>query len=213
MADIRTTGLLDDFNRADENPLSGGGNWAFNQFLSNQLKLASNTAVGIDASTFQGSYWTPSTFSDDMEVWGTVSGDAGENNTGWLLGFMKEMDGATTADGYYFQIRNPVGAWTADIQRVANDVPTAIKVYAEPPSLLAGHLLLMQRVGDDLTVYHSEDGGANWTAYGTPVTDTTYMTGLGVFIGVDNGTSSLPGWTDVGGGEPIEFVPQIMRYR
>lgn len=28
LADIRTTPLLDNFNRANENPLSGGGNWA-----------------------------------------------------------------------------------------------------------------------------------------------------------------------------------------
>jgi hypothetical protein len=37
-----TTGLLDQFNRANETPLSGGGNWAVLSTSINPLKLLSN---------------------------------------------------------------------------------------------------------------------------------------------------------------------------
>ena len=214
MADIRTTGLLDDFNRADENPLSGGGNWAFNQYVSDPLQLGSNAAIGSVPSNFQGSYWTPGAFSGDMEVWGTVSGDAGENNSGWLMGFGKDLDSPTTNDGYYFQIRNPVGSPHANIFRVDNNVETSLAGLPDEYLPAAGDKLLFRRVGNALEAWYSTDGGANWNVYFDgfgPFNDTTYMTDLNVWIGVDNGSSSTPGWNDVGGGEPIEFMPQEYR--
>lgn len=66
--------LLDDFNRADESPLSGGGNWAQipGGTVSGSLRLISNQVTSTALSR-NGMYWTPATALTDCEVEVTVA--------------------------------------------------------------------------------------------------------------------------------------------
>jgi len=65
-----TTGILDAFNRADENPLANG-TWAVLKTGVPALKLVSS-AIQPSAQFGAGSYWTPSSFGPNAELYATV---------------------------------------------------------------------------------------------------------------------------------------------
>jgi hypothetical protein len=52
--------ILDNFNRADENPLSGGGNWAQTDLGAwpTPMRLLNNSATRAIGNTTSASYWT-----------------------------------------------------------------------------------------------------------------------------------------------------------
>ena len=49
--------ILDDFNRADESPLSGTGNWQSVAYFSGNFRLVSNQIATISPATFGGMAW------------------------------------------------------------------------------------------------------------------------------------------------------------
>ena len=102
MADIRVTSEIDNFSRADENPLSAGGNYAqvrTSGDFSQQLQNKSNDAwPQTGAAHFSASYWTPESFTGDMEMWGEVTGFT-DNQNAWYLCFIKDV-GTANIDGY-----------------------------------------------------------------------------------------------------------------
>jgi hypothetical protein len=66
--DLGTLFASDNFNRADENPLSDGGNWASPLYDGDQpLRLTLDQAWGQGASINSSSYWT-TPFGPDQEV-------------------------------------------------------------------------------------------------------------------------------------------------
>ena len=71
------TPIVDDFNRANENPLSGGGNWTTITSIGG-AQLVSN-AVAASGSTTAGSLWH-TVFTGDVETYATVL--ISTNNTG-----------------------------------------------------------------------------------------------------------------------------------
>lgn len=76
--DFPATAVLDNFNRANENPLSDGGNWTEFLFYGQPLQLVSNQAKGQVPPTTPASYWVPSTFTDCEVYCDVVSfGDGG----------------------------------------------------------------------------------------------------------------------------------------
>ena len=58
LGDIRTTPLLDDFDRPNENPLSGGGSWAKADASSQGIQLLDNR-VTLAAGGLARYEWTP----------------------------------------------------------------------------------------------------------------------------------------------------------
>jgi hypothetical protein len=66
-----TTPILDDFERPDENPLFGGGNWAkLNPSVSFDLELTAGAAETAPPGGGQPRrYWTPRTFGPNVELW------------------------------------------------------------------------------------------------------------------------------------------------
>ena len=65
-----TTGILDTFNRANEDPLANG-TWAVLKTGVPALKLVSS-AIQPSAQFGAGSYWTPSSFGPNAELYATV---------------------------------------------------------------------------------------------------------------------------------------------
>lgn len=66
-----TTGILDDFNRAD-NPSSLGANWsAFPLGGSGRHNIASNQAA-VQGTGYHADFWNPSTFGPDSECYFTA---------------------------------------------------------------------------------------------------------------------------------------------
>lgn len=71
---IPVTPVLDFFDRADENPLSGGGNWlAFFTATTSPLQLLSHAVTGTSTTRASQSYWTPATFGPNTETYVTVA--------------------------------------------------------------------------------------------------------------------------------------------
>lgn len=214
-----TTPTLDDFNRADENPLSGGGNWAgpvgggtwiwADGLVPHQVRLQAIHARNQSVSNNAGSYWVAQFPAGDVEVWGVVEGNVGSSEDIGI--FLHLTDPATTSiDGYLASFVDR-GALTdgADLWRFDNgSTGTMLASNYDDHMPGSGDIILFRRVGNDLEIWLGE--GGVWTNKITD-TDSTY-TGAGhaaLYIGTDD--ASFVGF---GGGAPIdvEFVPQVMRY-
>jgi len=211
MADIRVTSEIDNFSRADENPLSAGGNYAqvrTSGDFSQQLQNKSNDAwPQTGAAHFSASYWTPESFTGDMEMWGEVTGFT-DNQNAWYLCFIKDV-GTANIDGYICGWIDAVGD-RIQIRRFDNGSATLIKDVALSNLPNGGDLLLLRTVGNDLQAWQSVDAGANWSM-DTSVTDSTYRTGLSLTLALFSSASNGPKWAGWGGGQAVDFIPQIYR--
>ena len=80
-----STPILDSFNRADENPLSGGGNWTAPIYSGEgPLKLASNTVTSsLVAPAPCGDYWSTTKYGPNCEVYATLAGGAPNTFSLW----------------------------------------------------------------------------------------------------------------------------------
>ena len=216
MADIRVTSLLDNFDRADEDPLSGGGSWG--QLISGgaQLRNFANQAHGHNGFN-NWSYWTPEAFTasggDEIEVWSRPGG-APDFNDGWRMGMFKDPGGAF--DGYNIGWFSSIGDNTLVLSRSDNGVDTRLLTVRPPP--FGGFpdsggdtpILLFRTNGNDVEFWHSADDGANWTLQAA-ATDTTYRTGLYLALGLQKFAGATHHWDDFGGGTETIWHPEFMR--
>lgn len=205
MADIRYTPQRDDFQRPNENPINPPWlrNWGSGvncQLLSNSLK----STVGNPASSGQDFWSTMSFTGDDIEAWGIFTGTLpqAESNRFGLC------DSAVGMNGYICRAQNPVGPDNWVIRKYTNGVATGIASQNAPlPS--GGSICLMQLTATHVRVYHSTDGGLNFTLI-VSAADTTYRSNLYLHFG---GNGRGGGWTGVGGGVPsVRRHPQIYRW-
>lgn len=219
MADIRQNPtFLDDFNRANESPLSGGGNWArLDSVWSDDMDLVSNQATHGAGKTFSFSYWTPESWNgSEAEAWGYATG-GGANGMAWDIGIHSNVGGSNAVDGYMLTLAISAGNDTdLVLYEAANGVYTELTRDTTPTYLPNGdgangdYYLLIRRNGNDVEGWGSADG-VTWTL-GVSATDTTYTTGLFAGIGcADNGGFQTVKWRDFGGGPAEEFIPQIYR--
>ena len=220
MADIRQTGALDLFDRAAEDPLSGGGNWAG---INSNLKIVAPTRVqhstGSGVLNVQQSYWTPETYTADsaggVEVWG-YPGIGGNFGEGWLLGLYSDITAATLT-GYSARWSEEIGdnaiqirKWTSGANSVLLDERSFGNLQ---PNFGGGgglSVMLFRTNGAALEVWASFNSGANWAMYAT-VNDSTYRSNLFLAFGL-NGP---PEWQGFGGGHAIwfpEFIRRPWRY-
>lgn len=214
-----TTSVLDNFNRADENPLDNTGNWRYSVFHSgpespqhSTFKLVSNAVM--DDSTADGgasgqAYWNTSTFGPAVEVYVTLStvwSAAGSDF--WFFIHMTGPDtpGDSTLCGYLAYALYNAGAWRYQINRWDNGVGTEIQSFQIGPTLSAGDKLGFECTsGGQMTWYYKAAAGSWGAASGlSSVTDTTYTTGYIAFEkGYLDTTSVLD---DFGGGNIVASV-------
>ncbi len=188
--------VLDDFNRADENPLSDAGAWT-NKVVSTDgnLKLVSNKVAATSAAR-DGASWNAETFIDS-EAFLTISTLPTSDGAGlWLR---VTNPGISSATGYmaWWSPGNGVRIWRLS----SGGTLTALTPYADP-DLAAGDKLWFRAVGTRLTlaVFHNGVWG-NWLT----VTDATYGSG---YIGIFGGANTTWRVDDFGGG-PDFFLPFI----
>ena len=195
-AEFPTTGILDDFNRSNENPLSDGGNWNGPIWSGDgQLEVVSNQAMS-DNSGWGGSWWDVETFTDS-EVYVTlpVAFDRMELNI--------RFDGMGTAAirGYYItfdEIDSEI-----DIARLDDDDNDVELGATISQSLSSGDKVGVSMIGDTLTVWLNE--GSGWNSLGTR-TDSTYASGY-IAIATDQDTARFD---DFGGGEVIVSARRVI---
>jgi hypothetical protein len=109
----------DNFNRANESPI--GGNWADADGTGtvwSGLELKSNKVTHYDPDDVSMSYWTPQTFSGNIEVCATTSG-GGASGIAWGLALLQQP-GATTVDCYRFRVEVSTGGTSYVLQKITN---------------------------------------------------------------------------------------------
>jgi hypothetical protein len=75
---VPSTPVLDDFNRADENPLSGGGNWVTNGGSRN--RLVSNQVTGTINGTVTLDDWNVASYGPNCECYMTIATPPASSN-------------------------------------------------------------------------------------------------------------------------------------
>lgn len=86
-----TTGILDDFDRADEGP-PPSASWTGPWLQADELKVVGNQCTSNGAGD---AYWNPETFGPDTEAFDTLRSAATTD-----LGIRLTTPGAGTTDGY-----------------------------------------------------------------------------------------------------------------
>lgn len=171
-----TTPVLDNFNRANESPLSGGGNWGFGGLLD-QLRLVSNEAAGGAGSSSSISRWNPTVFAADQEAYLTrsVIGTDMFSDFGVVC---RHTNTATQYTGYLGSVTQPApstpsrsllpilgvgGANTflyqgfARISVIVNSVH--VRIEQSPMTLVAGGRVWLSCVGSQIVLYIDNGGG------------------------------------------------------
>lgn len=218
MAELRRTGVLDDFQRPDEDPLSWDGRWQTLRFpTGTRLALASHVVqrTGVNPNSGQASYWQPAVFYGDVECWG--KGFGGNDLSEGMSMYLHTWN-------TYYQAGNPdlltgYGAFWNDDVIGGNHMTLARYDGGGSPTIIAGPVAgafdctgginLFRKVGNTLEAWKTTDptGLTGWTLL-ISVSDATYSYG---FVGI--GTSqddNNPCWTDFGGGSLNRS--QIYRY-
>lgn len=184
-----TTGILDDFNRADESPLVGGTNWG-DRNAAGDLKLASNKVQGITGSTTLNSrYWTPSTFGPDCEAYITVS--TLPNADYFRLWLRLQNPGAAGETGYMMQWENNANGLRI-FKETARETYTML-VQDAAARFVAGDQLGFEAISTTLTVYKNGTSALS-------TTDATTSAAGNIALGIRSNTCT---GDDFGGGTVV----------
>lgn len=206
--------LLDDFNRANENPLSQGGLWntsGTNLLSQTRLLTTSNEAEAGATANRRGSF-RPEDYGPDVSFAAVMRGWP-DNNREFHIFLAMDVDAnPTTPDGYSLRIEGqgtppyayPVPFdWT--LVRFANGGETTIATALNVDSS-TGDSVGFWRDGDRLSGWLNETG--TWVEILT-VDDTTYAGQVGKFAIMARAT--WPGFDAVSGSTYEAFIPQIYR--
>jgi hypothetical protein len=186
------TPILDNFNRANETPLSNSGQWTQHLFSSlNQINLSSNVCLSINASLVD-CYWNPQTFGPDCECYMTIPTLPG-NGAAMRL-YLRCVNPGASINGYACIYNMVSGTDNVNFYRIDSGVLTGLGSISQ--NFSAGDRLGFSMVGSLMTIYRAAAATPNtWVSLGTH-TDTTY-TAAG-FIGF--GISGTVGRVDDFGG-------------
>lgn len=181
-----TTGILDNFDRANENPLSDGGNWG-DRNVAGELQLLNNKAQGVTGSTTLNSrYWTAVTFGPDCEAYITV---ATLPNQDYIRLWLRiQNPGAVGETGYMMQWQNDANG-VRIFKETAREAYTALAQDAAARFVVTDQLGF-QAIGTSLTVYQNGTSVLN-------TTDATITDAGNIALGVRSNTVTLD---DFGGG-------------
>jgi RHS repeat-associated protein len=172
--------ILDTFNRANEDPLSGGGNWArAQQNTWFDMRIVGSVATH-SASGSSMSYWTQQSFPGGAgSVWGKYGNtDQGGGNRASLL-LIKDVGGTSSIDGYELA-REVFGLGQNDayfLYRITNGarVSPAIAATAQNPVSASWPYFNLRRIGNTVEAWASPDN-VIWTMI-LSVADTVHTTG------------------------------------
>lgn len=179
--------LLDDFERADENPLSGSGNWPANADTGDGDLILSSNQVTCATIATSNMHWHE-TFGPHCEVFVTVATlPGGAKNVTLFLRLQNA--GTATPSGYVAVF---VSATPALLIYSRNDDGVGTTLGAtEEFTWTAGDVMGLRMIGNKLQAYQ------NGVALGTGRTDSTYAAAGKIGLGGNDTTLRLD---DFGGG-------------
>ena len=222
MADIRlSSGIKDDFNRADENPILGptGVEWSRTESgVWGAGAVRGNTfTVPAGGSTTVNSYWNQETYDgDDAQVWAFAGGGGVISGLSYRLALWKTPGNGTT-DGYYFRSQYLTGDDREELFRVDNGGANLTELDFRDGFNVQGRQVLLRRNGSDVEVWQTVDEGGPSTVDVTAwemilnATDTTYTTGFYLALGISDNSGNGEGTWDYFGGGPNKWMPEFIR--
>ena len=191
-------GVLDDFNRANENPLANG-NWTIG-VLSTDVDLQINTntmALTSDPATRNSAYWSASQFGPDAEAY--ITGDV--------------MDQSQTASTHYVEVcvrlASPDTAGVDGYCARFSDIGDTIRIFRLDngtftqlgadisQAITNSDSVGLSAVGSTLEVWQKAVAGS-WTSRGTR-TDSTYSAAGYISVGGVGFSGNTP-YDNFGGG-------------
>lgn len=198
-----TTGVIDDFNRANETPLSVAGAWATPVFISDgNFNLTGNQLVDPSAA-WRSIYRDTPTYGPDSEVFITMPtlpttavelvARLQNPNTGSCLGYMMDVTpgGAWGVYKITSNIQNQIGVNAT--QAVANGGSVGMEVLGSNPTTINGYY--RPPAGSWSLVITRSDSTSPHTAAG--------FIGLAANLGIAGGQSL----DDFGGGTVVTSTP------
>lgn len=162
------TSTLDTFTRANEDPVSGGGNWETTA-AANPLALISNAVGDNTANVVEMSNWT-ATFTDDTEcgITHTQRNTAIGAGPGLILGVQDQ--GSNNWDGYRLRRRESLvgsGHDLLQMQRILNNaVGRNMLQWIGLGAPAAGDKYGFRRFQDIIEVWWSPNGSGAWSFLG-----------------------------------------------
>jgi len=176
--------VADNFNRADETPLSGGGNWTT---TTHHLNLASN-AVSIDttdAGNNQEAVYASWTGTNDhySQADATTTGSPG--GAAGIGVSVRSTSSGTNENCYFCVIENSAG--NLSTYKVVNNSFTQLR--QDVVTYVAGAIVKLQISGTTLTVFY------NKVQIGGTITDSAISSGKpGLFYSSNLTTGKLDNW-------------------
>lgn len=190
-----TTQLIDQFNRANENPLAGNWTcpWAPGD---NNLQLTTNAVKG--PGYFADGFWNPSTFGPPSEAfltWSTVDSGIAQ---GAYLGARQQNPGAANVSGYYIYPNGLFAAANNEWQFRRTDAGADTTLGATfTQALSSGDGIGIEIIGSTIAALHR---GGSWTQL-TTRSDSTYSGAGSLGMGLTGATNVFD---DFGGGTVTE---------
>jgi chitodextrinase len=177
---------LDDFNRPNENPLSGGGLWsnAVNGGAEGGLNVNANV-LACAASTTCTAWRLNQTYGPSSEAWARIATLPGTGNAVRLYVRLQQA-GGSGYDGYMLRTNQLAGTDEVFLERITNSSITRLLTMSR--DLAVGDTLLLRASGSVLEAWLRN--GSSWTRLGV-AQDATYSAAGNVGIGLRGTTGRL----------------------
>jgi len=168
-----TTGILDNFNRANENPLQAAAGWGEDFSNTSELRVVSNQCANQAGSLFVGDNRWATGVNADCEAYATLAvlGTGLDEGVGIAVRIQNPSSTADTWDGYeallftsyvaaaFLPILHVGGGANGYVifRRITNDAVDY--TFSESRKVAAGDRLWLHASGDVLTTYHDQGAG------------------------------------------------------
>jgi hypothetical protein len=193
---VPTLSIIDDFNRANENPAT---NWSVMTGID-PMRIVSNELTG-GGVTWSGSSYNNLIFSDPCEIFVTNTfgiGSGGVQELNYLCkdasSGLQPSDGNRSGYRLYFNVD---GVGTITLKRVTAGVDTTIGTWTVSGGVNNGDSVCVQTIQGVHTVYWKPAAGVWEPISGARVLDTTHKNGYSCLLTDGNGTAT---WDNFGGG-------------
>lgn len=180
--------VLDNFDRANENPLSDGGLWSASPTGGNPLQVISSAATAVTNGVAGEMFWNPTTFGPDTSAFVTVTVLPGGANYVRLHVRVSNPASGTVRTGYMMQWSNDANGCRI-FKETATSTFTQI-VQSAGARYVAGDKIELRATGTTIAAYLNDVSV-------TSVVDATFATAGNLVLGTNTTTVRLD---DFGGG-------------
>ena len=200
-----TTGILDDFNRSNQDPIAG----IWTQYPlggSVGCRVSSNTAIKQAGTPGDGCYVTATFSQQDQEAYATFPNATSHVEAGAArLHICLEDVGTTGADGYNIKFAKDASTDILTLERLSNGSNTQLGAVINQ-EVDDDDKLGIERKSDG-TLHLWYDSGSGWTDLGNRSDSTYDCTDSNIGIGT---TSTSFAFDDYGGGNTV--IPSTANY-